>query len=83
MVSLVGGAPPSSGCSACPARTCTCTGRTREPGRKLGHVTLVDADEERVAEVVASRSVAAWSPGQKPRPYERAPAVRRIAAISS
>ena len=34
--------------SASPARTCTSTARSRGPGRKLGHVTLLDPTPERL-----------------------------------
>ena len=54
MLNLIGGAPPRRrSCSRCPARTCTSTARQPRPGRKLGHVTLVGASEETVAEAIA------------------------------
>ena len=53
MVNLVGGVPPLERLLAIPGAHVHLYGKQPRPGRKLGHVTLVDADEETVAEVRA------------------------------
>ena len=60
MVNLVGALPPLERLLAVPGAHVHLYGKEPRPGRKLGHVTLVDADEAAVAEVVALAS-AAWS----------------------
>ena len=59
MVNLVGVVPPLERLLAVPEAHVHLYGKEPRPGRKLGHVTLVDADEAAVAEVVALAS-AAW-----------------------
>ena len=59
MVNLVGDAPPLERLLGVPGAHVHLYGKTPRAGRKLGHVTLVDADEERVAEV-ADLAAAAW-----------------------
>ena len=47
MVNLIGASPAARASSSrSPARTCTSTARSRDAGRKVGHVTLVDPDED-------------------------------------
>ena len=53
MVNLVGGIPPLERVLRVPGARVHLYGKEPRPGRKLGHVTLVDAPEEAVAEVVA------------------------------
>ncbi|GIU94431.1 MAG: N5-carboxyaminoimidazole ribonucleotide synthase [Gaiellaceae bacterium] len=53
MVNLVGSLPPLERLLAVPGAHVHLYGKEPRPGRKLGHVTLVDADEQAVAEVVA------------------------------
>ena len=54
MVNLVGAvAAARRARRACPARTCTSTGRSHAPGARSGHVTLVDPDEETVERAIA------------------------------
>jgi 5-(carboxyamino)imidazole ribonucleotide synthase len=60
MVNLVGAVPPLERLLALPGAHVHLYGKRSRPGRKLGHVTLVDADEETVAEVV-ELATAAWS----------------------
>jgi 5-(carboxyamino)imidazole ribonucleotide synthase len=60
MVNLVGAVPPLERLLAVPGAHVHLYGKQSRPGRKLGHVTLVDADEETVAEVV-ELGTAAWS----------------------
>jgi 5-(carboxyamino)imidazole ribonucleotide synthase len=59
MVNLVGAVPPLERLLALPRAHVHLYGKQSRPGRKLGHVTLVDADEETVAEVV-ELATAAW-----------------------
>jgi len=59
MVNLVGAVPPLERLLAVPGARVHLYGKQSRPGRKLGHVTLVDADEETVAEVVGL-ATAAW-----------------------
>jgi 5-(carboxyamino)imidazole ribonucleotide synthase len=60
MVNLVGDAPPLDRLLAVPGARVHLYGKAPRPGRKLGHVTLVDPAEEDLAGVVALAS-AAWS----------------------
>ena len=60
MVNLVGSLPPLEHLLAVPGAHVHVYGKEPRPGRKLGHVTLVDADDAAVADVVAFAS-AAWS----------------------
>jgi 5-(carboxyamino)imidazole ribonucleotide synthase len=60
MVNLVGGVPPLEQLLAVPGAHVHLYGKVARPGRKLGHVTLVDADEEAVR-AVTSLADAAWS----------------------
>jgi len=60
MVNLVGGSPPLERLLAIPGAHVHLYGKEARPGRKLGHVTLVDADDDAVAEVV-ELSRAAWT----------------------
>ena len=53
MVNLVGGTPPLERMLSVPGAHVHLYGKEPRPGRKLGHVTLVDASESAVAEVVA------------------------------
>jgi 5-(carboxyamino)imidazole ribonucleotide synthase len=53
MVNLIGGMPPLARLLALPGAHVHLYGKEPRPGRKLGHVTLVDAPEEAVAEAVA------------------------------
>jgi len=59
MVNLVGAVPALERLLAVPGAHVHLYGKQSRPGRKLGHVTLVDADEETVAEVVGL-ATAAW-----------------------
>jgi len=52
MVNLVGALPPVEGLRAVPEAHVHLYGKAPRPGRKLGHVTLVDASEGDVLEVV-------------------------------
>jgi 5-(carboxyamino)imidazole ribonucleotide synthase len=61
MVNLVGDAPPLERLLAVPNAHVHLYGKTPRPGRKLGHVTLVDANDEQIAEVISLAS-GAWSP---------------------
>ena len=60
MVNLVGEAPPLDLLLRVPGAHVHLYGKAPRAGRKLGHVTLVEADEGRVAEVV-SLAAAAWA----------------------
>jgi 5-(carboxyamino)imidazole ribonucleotide synthase len=60
MVNLVGATPTLERLLAVPRAHVHLYGKEARPGRKLGHVTLVDADEESVAEVV-ELATAAWT----------------------
>ena len=46
MVNLIGSVPRSRSCSRCPARGVHLYGKAPRPGRKVGHVTLVDPTDE-------------------------------------
>ena len=59
MLNLVGDAPPSEHLLGVPGAHVHLYGKTPRPGRKLGHVTLVDAEEERISELAGLAS-AAW-----------------------
>ena len=59
MVNLVGGTPPLERLLSIPGARVHLYGKEPKPGRKLGHVTLVDAGDPQVAEVVALAD-AAW-----------------------
>ncbi len=60
MVNLVGGTPPLERLLAVDHAHVHLYGKAPRPGRKLGHVTLVDADKGRVAEFV-DLAAAAWA----------------------
>jgi 5-(carboxyamino)imidazole ribonucleotide synthase len=60
MVNLVGAVPPLERLLAVRGTHVHLYGKESRPGRKLGHVTLVDADEESVAAVVELAN-AAWT----------------------
>jgi 5-(carboxyamino)imidazole ribonucleotide synthase len=60
MVNLVGDVPPLERLLAVPGAHVHLYGKASRPGRKLGHVTLVDAEDDAVGEVV-SLATAAWS----------------------
>jgi 5-(carboxyamino)imidazole ribonucleotide synthase len=60
MVNLVGAAPPLERLLALTGAHVHLYGKEPREGRKLGHVTLVDADEERVAELRELAS-ASWA----------------------
>jgi len=60
MVNLVGEALPLERLLRIPGAHVHLYGKVSRTGRKLGHVTLVDADEGRVAEVV-SLAATAWA----------------------
>lgn len=59
MVNLVGSAPPLERLLAIPGAHVHLYGKSARPGRKLGHVTLVDASDEAVDAVIALAE-AAW-----------------------
>ena len=60
MVNLVGGHPPLERLLAVPAAHVHLYGKEPRPGRKVGHVTLVDAGEDAVDELTAF-AAATWS----------------------
>ena len=60
MLNLVGGAPPLERLLAVPGAHVHLYGKDPRPGRKIGHVTLVDTDDDGVAEAAALAD-AAWS----------------------
>lgn len=60
MVNLVGESPPLERLLGVQGAYVHLYGKVPRTGRKLGHVTLVDADEERVEEV-AALAAGAWS----------------------
>ena len=62
MVNLVGDAPPLERLLAIPGAHVHLYGKEPRPGRKLGHVTLVDADVEPIEELTRVAS-ATWSRG--------------------
>jgi 5-(carboxyamino)imidazole ribonucleotide synthase len=59
MVNLVGESPPLDRLLAVPGAHVHLYGKEPRPGRKLGHVTLVDANDEQIAEV-SELAAAAW-----------------------
>jgi 5-(carboxyamino)imidazole ribonucleotide synthase len=61
MVNLIGGVPPVAELLRLPRAHLHLYGKGPRPGRKLGHVTLVGADEATVAEAVALADAAAAS----------------------
>ncbi len=54
MVNLIGGAPPPEQLLRLPGAHLHLYGKEPRPGRKLGHLTLVGAEEETVAEAIAA-----------------------------
>ncbi len=60
MLNLVGGAPPLERLLGVPGAHVHLYGKTPRAGRKLGHVTLVDADAGDVEEVT-ELAAAAWA----------------------
>ena len=60
MANLVGSVPPLERLLAVPGARVHLYGKEARPGRKVGHVTLVDARDESVSEVVAL-AASAWS----------------------
>ena len=54
MVNLIGGAPPPEQLLRLPGAHLHLYGKEPRPGRKLGHLTLVGAAEETVAEAIAA-----------------------------
>jgi 5-(carboxyamino)imidazole ribonucleotide synthase len=60
MANLVGAAPPLERLLRVPGAHVHLYGKTPRPGRKLGHVTLVDAPDEHVEELV-DLAATAWS----------------------
>jgi 5-(carboxyamino)imidazole ribonucleotide synthase len=62
MVNLVGDMPPLDRLLAVPGAHVHLYGKAPRPGRKLGHVTLVDAGEDAIAEVV-TLATSAWRSG--------------------
>jgi 5-(carboxyamino)imidazole ribonucleotide synthase len=61
MVNLVGRVPPLERLLAVPGAHVHLYGKEPRPGRKLGHVTLVDAGDDAISEV-AGLAAEAWSP---------------------
>ena len=59
MLNLVGDTPPLERLLVVPGAQVHLYGKTPRAGRKLGHVTLVDAEEERISELAGLAS-AAW-----------------------
>ena len=59
LVNFVGGSPPLERLLGVPGAHVHLYGKTPRAGRKLGHVTLVDAEEEHVADVV-HLAAASW-----------------------
>ena len=53
MVNLIGGAPPVEELLRLPGAHVHLYGKEPRPGRKIGHVTLVDAAEATIAEAIA------------------------------
>jgi 5-(carboxyamino)imidazole ribonucleotide synthase len=53
MVNLIGGVPPLEGLAALPGAHVHLYGKQPRPGRKVGHVTLVNASAEAVAAAIA------------------------------
>jgi 5-(carboxyamino)imidazole ribonucleotide synthase len=62
MVNLVGDVPPLGRLLAIPGAHVHLYGKAPRAGRKLGHVTLVDAPEDAIAEV-AALATASWTSG--------------------
>jgi 5-(carboxyamino)imidazole ribonucleotide synthase len=60
MVNLVGGSPPLERLLAISGAHAHLYGKEERPGRKIGHVTLVDAGDDAVAQVV-ELARAAWT----------------------
>lgn len=60
MVNLVGAVPPLERLLAVPGAHVHLYGKSPRPGRKVGHVTLVDAPDDAIAEVLAL-AAGAWS----------------------
>ena len=60
MVNLVGGSPPLERLLAIPGAHVHLYGKEPRPGRKVGHVTLVEAGEDAVGEAL-TLATAAWS----------------------
>ena len=52
MVNLVGGVPPAAALLALPGAHVHLYGKQPRPGRKLGHVTLVGATDDAIAEAI-------------------------------
>jgi 5-(carboxyamino)imidazole ribonucleotide synthase len=59
MVNLVGEVPPHQSLLAVPGAHLHLYGKTPRAGRKLGHVTLVDSDDDTI-ELVTELAAAAW-----------------------
>ncbi len=59
MVNLIGGAPPPEQLLRLPGAHLHLYGKEPRPGRKLGHLTLVGAEEETVVEAIAIVEAAA------------------------
>jgi len=53
MINLIGGTPPAEELLVFPGAHVHLYGKDPRPGRKIGHVTLVDASEETVAQAIA------------------------------
>jgi 5-(carboxyamino)imidazole ribonucleotide synthase len=58
-VNLVGEVPPHQSLLAVPGAHLHLYGKTPRAGRKLGHVTLVDSDDDTI-ELVTELAAAAW-----------------------
>ena len=87
MVNLVGEVPPLERLLAVPGAHVHLYGKTPRAGRKLGHVTLVDADDDwgaRGPRPHRKRLVGVGRRGQARASfgYDRAPAARRSATMS-
>jgi 5-(carboxyamino)imidazole ribonucleotide synthase len=63
MVNLIGQVPPLDELLALPAARVHLYGKTPRPGRKVGHVTLVDPDERTVQRAAALADAAAAPAG--------------------
>lgn len=59
MINLIGGAPATETLLALPGAHLHLYGKEPRPGRKIGHLTLVGADETTVAEAIALANAAA------------------------
>jgi len=53
MINLIGGAPPAGAMLRLPGAHVHLYGKEPRPGRKIGHLTLVDAAQETIAEATA------------------------------